>query len=92
MDSSPPANRLPKPYDEVTIDSDSSTENINWRNMGSPSILSDMRLDNKISRLYVMSERKVVSLPLHDCSQFTTCFDCLNAGDPFCGWCTLDNK
>lgn len=92
VDSKPSGNRLLKPYEEVVIDSDSSQENINWRNMGSPAILPDMRLNNDFTRLFVMSERKLLSLPLHDCQKFTSCTDCLMAGDPFCGWCTLSDK
>lgn len=92
VDSKPSGNRLLKPYEEVVIDSDSREDNINWRNMGSPTILPDMRLNNEFTRLFVMSERKLLSLPLHDCQKFSTCADCLMAGDPFCGWCTLYDK
>nr|XP_039251389.1 plexin-A2-like [Styela clava] len=90
VDSKPSGNRLTKPYEEIRIDSHS--DSFNWKNLGSPQILADMRLDNDLTKLYAMSERKLVSLHLHECSRFSTCFDCLNAGDPFCGWCTLDNK
>lgn len=29
---------------------------------------------------------------MQECSQFKTCVDCLGAQDPYCGWCSLENK
>lgn len=43
-------------------------------------------------RFYVMTPAVIVGLPLFDCSKYETCTECLNSNDPFCGWCTLENK
>lgn len=29
---------------------------------------------------------------VQECSQYKTCVDCLGAQDPYCGWCSLENK
>jgi len=29
---------------------------------------------------------------VHNCSEYTTCNECVEAGDPYCGWCSLQNK
>ena len=29
---------------------------------------------------------------VHNCSEYTTCNGCVEAGDPYCGWCSLQNK
>ncbi|XP_063811395.1 plexin-A2 isoform X1 [Pseudophryne corroboree] len=57
---------------------------------GSP-ILRDMAfsMDNKY--LYIMSEKQVSRVPVESCGQYTTCGECLSAGDPHCGWCVLHN-
>lgn len=29
---------------------------------------------------------------VQECHQHRTCMDCLGARDPYCGWCSLENK
>ncbi|XP_050411553.1 plexin-A4 isoform X3 [Patella vulgata] len=58
---------------------------------GSP-IYSDLRLDEAKQYLYAVTERKITKLKVHDCSQYKTCYDCLGAKDPFCGWCSFEDK
>uniref|UniRef100_H3AC58 Semaphorin 4G n=1 Tax=Latimeria chalumnae TaxID=7897 RepID=H3AC58_LATCH len=36
--------------------------------------------------LYAGSQSGVVQLPLASCSKYTTCYDCVFARDPYCGW------
>ena len=43
-------------------------------------------------RIYAMTPAVIVGLPLFDCSQYKTCNSCLESKDPFCGWCTFENK
>lgn len=58
---------------------------------GSP-INSDMHFDNDRMHVYVMSKRHVSKVKVHDCSIYKTCGECLGAKDPYCGWCSLENK
>ncbi|KAE8749074.1 hypothetical protein FOCC_FOCC004242 [Frankliniella occidentalis] len=53
---------------------------------------ADLHFDPKFMHLYVMTERKVSKVKVQDCGQYKTCGDCLGARDPYCGWCSLENK
>ncbi|XP_017126094.1 plexin-A2 [Drosophila elegans] len=55
-------------------------------------INQDMQFDNQNLYMYVMSETKVSKVKVFDCSDFKTCGECLGARDPYCGWCSLENK
>jgi len=35
---------------------------------------------------------QLMKVHLYNCSQYTTCGGCLGAMDPYCGWCSLENK
>nr|NP_524637.2 plexin A, isoform A [Drosophila melanogaster]AAF59394.1 plexin A, isoform A [Drosophila melanogaster] len=52
----------------------------------------DMQFDNQNLYIYVMSKTKVSKVKVFDCSDYKTCGDCLGARDPYCGWCSLENK
>lgn len=52
----------------------------------------DMHFDNQKMHIYVMSKHKVSKVKVHDCSVYKTCGECLGAKDPYCGWCSLENK
>ncbi|XP_044293302.1 semaphorin-4G [Varanus komodoensis] len=36
--------------------------------------------------LYVGAQNGVLQLPLSSCKRYTSCFDCILARDPYCGW------
>ncbi|XP_016996293.1 plexin-A2 isoform X1 [Drosophila takahashii] len=55
-------------------------------------INQDMQFDNQNLYMYVMSETKVSKVKVFDCSDYKTCGECLGARDPYCGWCSLENK
>lgn len=55
-------------------------------------INSDMHFDTHELNLYVMTTNKVSKVKVHDCTVYQTCGKCLNAKDPYCGWCSLENK
>ncbi|XP_053378224.1 plexin-A2-like isoform X3 [Mercenaria mercenaria] len=55
-------------------------------------IKPSMFVDLDHEYLYVMTQYKIMKMKLYDCSQYTTCSACLNAGNPYCGWCSLENK
>ncbi|XP_026472464.1 plexin-A4 [Ctenocephalides felis] len=52
----------------------------------------DLHFDTQLMHLYVMTEKKVSKVKVQECSVYKTCWDCLGAKDPYCGWCSLDNK
>ncbi|KAK3101853.1 hypothetical protein FSP39_006810 [Pinctada imbricata] len=58
---------------------------------GSP-IAQDMVFDRDSQYIFTMSLHKVARIKLHDCDQYKTCTECLSSKDPYCGWCTLENK
>jgi hypothetical protein len=35
---------------------------------------------------------QVSKVKVQECSVYKTCWDCLGAKDPYCGWCSLENK
>ncbi|XP_059158029.1 plexin-A2-like [Physella acuta] len=57
-------------------------------------ILRDMSVDDrdKEKHLFVMTPYKVLKMALHQCSQYKTCTQCLEARDPYCGWCSTESE
>ncbi|SPP88949.1 plexin-A2 isoform X1 [Drosophila guanche] len=55
-------------------------------------INQDMKFDNQNLYIYAMSDRRVSKVKVFDCSDYKTCGECLGARDPYCGWCSLENK
>ena len=35
---------------------------------------------------------QVTKVRVQDCGVYKTCGECLGARDPYCGWCSLENK
>ncbi|XP_066998157.2 plexin A3 [Anabrus simplex] len=52
----------------------------------------DLHFDSQLMHLYVMTEKKVSKVKVQECSVYKTCWLCLGAKDPYCGWCSLENK
>lgn len=52
----------------------------------------DLLFDSQLMHLYVMTEKTVSKVKVQECSVYKTCWDCLGAKDPYCGWCSLENK
>ncbi|XP_067613977.1 plexin-A2 isoform X3 [Eurosta solidaginis] len=52
----------------------------------------DMHFDTHNLYIYVMSRNEVAKVKVYDCTDYTTCAGCLGARDPYCGWCSLENK
>ncbi|KAH9508125.1 Plexin-A4 [Bulinus truncatus] len=42
--------------------------------------------------MFVDHKSLVVQMKVENCSQYTSCSDCLGARDPHCGWCSLQSK
>ncbi|XP_052280998.1 plexin-B-like isoform X2 [Dreissena polymorpha] len=64
-------------YEQVAVD------------LGSPINQNIQIYENSI---YVMSKQKIARLLLSNCDSRMSCSSCLEDGDPFCGWCVLDNR
>ncbi|XP_052083167.1 plexin-A4-like isoform X7 [Mytilus californianus] len=58
---------------------------------GSP-INQDTFYDFDHRNLYLTSQRLVAKVPVENCGQYASCTTCLASKDPFCGWCTLENR
>ncbi|KAI2798414.1 hypothetical protein BLOT_012695 [Blomia tropicalis] len=58
---------------------------------GSP-INSDMHFNSYDKSLYVMTTRRVTLVKVQECHAYRTCMECLGARNPYCGWCSLENK
>ncbi|XP_013416174.1 plexin-A4 isoform X2 [Lingula anatina] len=54
--------------------------------------VKDIKLDSVEEHLYVMTKYKVSKLKVEDCGSYSTCDECLASRDPYCGWCSLENK
>ncbi|KAL8574219.1 hypothetical protein ACOMHN_027873 [Nucella lapillus] len=52
----------------------------------------DLLFDEERQHIYVMTDSRVSKVRVHDCSGYSTCSECLGARDPYCGWCSLENK
>ncbi|XP_037071066.1 plexin-B-like [Pollicipes pollicipes] len=66
-------------YAEVAVDPGSS-------------ILPDMHMDLAAENVYVLSEQKVTKMKMQTCEEHTNCSQCLQAVDPYCGWCSLEKR
>ncbi|XP_053377903.1 plexin-A1-like isoform X2 [Mercenaria mercenaria] len=55
-------------------------------------IKSSLLFDIGHEHIYVMTDYKLYKMKLYECCQYTTCTTCLGANNPYCGWCSLENK
>ncbi|XP_014671686.1 PREDICTED: plexin-B-like [Priapulus caudatus] len=52
-----------------------------------------MNFNKQQEHVYVMSINKVSKVKVQECDLYETCEDCsIGARDPYCGWCTLENR
>ncbi|CAL1531518.1 unnamed protein product [Lymnaea stagnalis] len=52
----------------------------------------DISFDEDGNHLYLLTHTKVIKMKVHNCSQYKTCFQCQAAKDPYCGWCSIENR
>ena len=52
----------------------------------------DILFDLKREHVYAMTDKKLSKVRVQDCSIYTSCGECLGSKDPYCGWCSLENK
>ena len=55
-------------------------------------ILPDTVVGPSGNHLYVLSNSHVSKVRVEHCSSYTNCNSCLDAGDPYCGWCSLEKR
>ena len=80
-------------YEETVVDPNAPITGADAENrIGVKKVQMGYADDVNEQRLYVMTGSIIVGLPLFNCSQYKNCVACLSSGDPFCGWCTLENK
>uniref|UniRef100_A0A7N6BW81 Sema domain-containing protein n=1 Tax=Anabas testudineus TaxID=64144 RepID=A0A7N6BW81_ANATE len=51
-----------------------------------PQPIESMVISSALRSIYVGSHSGVVQVPLSACQRYTSCYDCVFARDPFCGW------
>jgi len=55
-------------------------------------VSSDLVFDPQRMHLYAMTQSTVSKVRVQDCGVYSTCNECLGVRDPYCGWCSLENK
>ncbi|XP_077863872.1 LOW QUALITY PROTEIN: plexin-A2-like, partial [Saccoglossus kowalevskii] len=76
----------------VLFQSESSANEYSHKDLATSTILSDMVFDNNTEHLNVLTEHTVYKVKVQDCNQYTTCSECFDSMDPYCGWCTLERR
>ncbi|XP_073345152.1 semaphorin-4G [Pagrus major] len=51
-----------------------------------PQPIESMVISSALRSIYVGSRSGVVQVPMAACQRYTSCYDCVFARDPFCGW------
>ncbi|KAI4807460.1 hypothetical protein KUCAC02_027267 [Chaenocephalus aceratus] len=51
-----------------------------------PQPIESMVISSALRSIYVGSYSGVVQVPMSACERYTSCYDCVFARDPFCGW------
>lgn len=66
-------------YESITIDKGKT-------------ILPDTAISPSGEYLYVLSSSKISKVKVEHCSGYSNCSSCLDAKDPYCGWCSLEKR
>jgi len=56
------------------------------------SLLPDMMTDSSGEHLYTISSSKISKVRVEHCASYANCSSCLQARDPYCGWCSLEKR
>ncbi|XP_071816762.1 plexin-A4-like [Apostichopus japonicus] len=57
-----------------------------------PVIRNGLLLSEDGEFIFITSEDQITKVPVEECHKFTTCEECHMAGDPYCGWCSLQTE
>ncbi|XP_062930807.1 plexin-B2 isoform X2 [Cynocephalus volans] len=55
-------------------------------------IKRDLALSGDLASLYAMTQDKVFRFPVQECLSYTTCAQCRDSQDPYCGWCVVEGR
>ncbi|XP_028934545.1 plexin-B2 [Ornithorhynchus anatinus] len=55
-------------------------------------IKNDLLLSADGLNIYSMTQDKVFRLPVQDCTALSTCLECRQSMDPYCGWCVFEGR
>ncbi|KAG8187056.1 hypothetical protein JTE90_019266 [Oedothorax gibbosus] len=55
-------------------------------------LIRDIALDPQRQHVYVASQSKVLKIRIESCGRHATCDECLQARNPYCGWCSLEKR
>ncbi|XP_040843627.1 plexin-B2 isoform X1 [Ochotona curzoniae] len=55
-------------------------------------IKQDLVLSGDLASLYAMTQDKVFRLPVQECLSYSTCAQCRDSQDPYCGWCVVEGR
>ncbi|UYV63081.1 hypothetical protein LAZ67_2003075 [Cordylochernes scorpioides] len=55
-------------------------------------ILPDLYIDSSQQYLIAATQRTVYKVRLEGCHRYSDCDQCLQAKNPYCGWCSLEKK
>ncbi|XP_046407058.1 plexin-B isoform X3 [Ischnura elegans] len=71
-------------YEEIVVDS--------GRALLPDTALEPAPPDGHAEFIYALSTDKVSKVKLEHCNSYTNCSACLEAKDPYCGWCSLEKR
>ncbi|XP_029473245.1 plexin-B2 isoform X2 [Rhinatrema bivittatum] len=69
----------PYEYDTIVLENNNPVKN-------------ELAFDAKQENLYAMIEKQLFRIPVQDCSHYSDCTQCLQAKDPYCGWCVVKGR
>lgn len=55
-------------------------------------IKQDLVLSGDLASLYAMTQDKVFRLPVQECLSYSSCAQCRDSQDPYCGWCVIEGR
>ncbi|XP_076249106.1 plexin B [Calliopsis andreniformis] len=66
-------------YESIVIDKDNT-------------LMPDSLISPDGEYIYVLSTTKISKVQVEHCTSYTNCSSCLDAKDPYCGWCSLEKR
>lgn len=66
-------------YESIVIDKDQR-------------LLPDTAISPDGEHIYVLSTSRISKVKVEHCNSYTNCSSCLDAKDPYCGWCSLEKR